>query len=52
MTQSQAEQEPMIKPLKIHWEKVLGQKVEFLISSSYKDSSNLPEDLKGVSLCP
>ncbi|MEO0969483.1 MAG: phosphate/phosphite/phosphonate ABC transporter substrate-binding protein [Cyanobacteria bacterium J06639_18] len=43
-TQSRAEQERMIKPLKQHLEKVLRQKVEFLIASSYKDNVDMLVD--------
>ncbi len=43
-TQSKAEQERMIAPLKSHLEKVLGQKVEFLIASNYKDNVDMLVD--------
>ncbi|KST66184.1 phosphate/phosphite/phosphonate ABC transporter substrate-binding protein [Mastigocoleus testarum] len=43
-TQSRVEQERMIKPLKRHLEKVLRQKVEFLIASSYKDNVDMLVD--------
>lgn len=43
-TQSRAEQERMIKPLKRHLEQVLRQKVEFLIASSYKDNVDMLVD--------
>ncbi|MBM0745718.1 phosphate/phosphite/phosphonate ABC transporter substrate-binding protein (plasmid) [Phormidium sp. CLA17] len=43
-TQNKAEQEQMIAPLDAHLEKVLGQRVEFLIAASYKDNVDMLVD--------
>lgn len=43
-TQNKAEQEQMIAPLDAHLEKVLGQKVDFLIAKDYKDSVDMLVD--------
>lgn len=40
-TQNKAEQERMIAPLDAHLEKVLGQRVDFLIAASYKDNVDM-----------
>jgi phosphonate transport system substrate-binding protein len=43
-TQNQAEQEQMIAPLDAHLEKVLGQRVDFLIAASYEDNVEMLVD--------
>jgi phosphonate transport system substrate-binding protein len=43
-TQNQAEQEQMIAPLDAHLEKVLGQRVDFLIAASYEDNVDMLVD--------
>ena len=43
-TQDIAEQEQMIAPLDAHLEKVLGQRVDFLIAKDYKDSVDMLVD--------
>lgn len=43
-TQNKAEQEQMIAPLDAHLEKVLGQRVDFLIAKDYKDSVDMLVD--------
>lgn len=43
-TQDRTEQERMIAPLDAHLEKVLGQRVDFLIANSYKDNVDMLVD--------
>jgi phosphonate transport system substrate-binding protein len=43
-TQNKAEQEKIIAPLDAHLEKVLGQRVDFLIAKDYKDSVDMLVD--------
>lgn len=43
-TQNKTEQERMIVPLDAHLEKVLGQRVEFLIAKDYKDNVDMLVD--------
>lgn len=43
-TQDKAEQEKIIAPLDAHLEKVLGQRVDFLIAKDYKDSVDMLVD--------
>jgi phosphonate transport system substrate-binding protein len=43
-TQNKAEQEKMIAPLDAHLEKVLGQRVDFLIAASYEDNVDMLVD--------
>jgi phosphonate transport system substrate-binding protein len=43
-TQNKADQEKMIAPLDAHLEKVLGQRVDFLIAASYEDNVDMLVD--------